>query len=243
MLVVMLDCKLNKVRHGSIFIYQSNYIKQVVQRFNLKDASSLTIPADPHVSLQAVQNDIIANAIVPYREAVGSLMYIAIVSRPDIMIAVDLVSPYMKKHCTHWNAVKRIIRYLKGSSDFGVLYKSGDNIQPLLIGYSDADFANDVDTRRSASGYTFKMQGGAVTWYTQRQSCVCLSTTEAEYVALSHCAKEVSWLQNLLSDINDYVVKPTPICVDNQSAIRLVNNQVYHKRTKHIDSKRKIEGR
>ena len=172
---------------------------------------------------------------VPYREAVGSLMFLAIVSRPDIAYSVNLVSKYLNKHNSeHWGAVKRIFAYLKGTLDYGIEYCSGgSNLN--LVGYSDADFAGDVETRRSTSGFLFELAGGPVTWSSQRQKLVTLSTTESEYVAASSACKEAVWLRKLLRNLNCGSEKATVIFVDNQSAIRLVKNPEYHKRTKHID--------
>lgn len=223
---------------GSIFIHQSSYIKQVIKRFNLDDAKPSNIPADPHTNLTLNDNSKIITGNVPYREAVGCLMFAAIVSRPDIMFAVSIVSRYLGEHSVlHWNGVKRIIRYLKNTIGYGIRYSASNDNLPLLLGYSDADFANDIQTRRSVSGYLFKINGSIVTWCSQRQPTVSLSTTEAEYISLSLSVKEVLWLQCLLYDICDFQVKPTTMFIDNQSAIRLCHNPEFHKRTKHIDIK------
>lgn len=165
-------------------------------------------------------------------------MFIAIVSRPDIIYAIGMVSRFLNKHNTsHWNAVKRIIRYLKSTPNTGIKYGATDSKYPNLIGYSDSDFANDPDTRKSTSGYIFKLNGGAVTWSSQRQQTVSLSTSEAEYIGSSNATKEAIWVRRLLQDLGELENGPTTLCVDNQSAIRLVKNAEHHKRTKHIDIK------
>lgn len=219
---------------GSIFIHQAAYIDRVVKRFNLEDAKPSTIPADPHVYLTKCTNDKEENDF-PYREAVGSLMFLAIVSRPDIMYAVGNVSRYLIKHnVEHWNAVKKIIKYVSNTRDFGICYKRNKDTSGL-VGFSDADFAGDVNTRRSTTGYVFKYNGSPITWCSQRQQTVSLSTTEAEYIAASAATKEAIWLRYLLKDIIEEVGEPTVLSVDNQSAIRLIRNPEFHKRTKHID--------
>lgn len=222
---------------GSIFIHQSNYIKRMVKRFNLENAKPNSTPADPHTNLTLNTESESLTGKVPYREAVGCLMFTAVVSRPDIMYAVGIVSRFLAEHSSlHWNGVKRILRYLNNTHDYGIHYKSADN-QSLLVGYSDADYANDTITRRSTSGYLFKTNNSIVTWCSQRQPTVSLSTTEAEYISLSDSVKEVLWLQRLLNDICDIIVSSTVIFVDNQSAIKLCHNSEFHKRTKHIDIK------
>jgi hypothetical protein len=131
-----------------------------------------------------------------------------------------------------WNKVKRILRYLIGTVNFGILYQSGHR-PGLLDIYSDADFAGDVETRRSTTGYTSLYSGGAITWSSQRQSSVSLSTTEAEFVAASQAVKEILWLIRLFGDVCELCEWPT-LMMDNQSAIRLIHNPEFHKRSKHI---------
>ena len=116
----------------------------------------------------------------------------------------------------------------------GIKYqRSGDNI--ILKGYSDADYAGDTETRRSTTGYIFMISGGAVSWTSQRQSTTSLSTTEAEYVAASTACRELVWLRQLLCDVDCRCDQPSVLLVDNQSAIRLIKNPEFHKRTKRID--------
>lgn len=126
-----------------------------------------------------------------------------------------------------------MLRYLKETRDFGILY-SKDYENTTLIGYSDADYANDRETRRSTTGYVFLICGGPVTWACQRQKSVSLSTTEAEYVAASNATREAVWLRQLLLEVGKEV-NATTLCVDNQSAIKLIKNPVFHKKSKHID--------
>lgn len=221
-------------RRKTIFIHQSMYARKILERFGMIDAKSMSVPCDPSSTLQpqSEEEDIES---VPYREAVGSLMFLSIVSRPDISYAVNLVSKFLNRHGKeHWRAVKRIISYVAGTVKYGIEYRSGGR-SPILEGYSDADFAGDVETRRSTTGYMFELAGGPVTWASQRQKLVTLSTTEAEYVAASITSREAVWLRRLLSEIECPCKEATTIYVDNQSAIRLVKNPEFHKRTKHID--------
>lgn len=221
----------------SIFVNQKNYIRRIIKKFNMEDAKTVSTPADIHVHLSLDSNNgtkIREKQKVPYREAVGSLMFAAIVSRPDIAFSVGVASRYLDKYDeTHWNAIKRIFKYLKETDHYGIMYTK-NNAPNILKGYSDSDFASDTDTRRSTTGYIFKLSNGPVTWNSQRQSTVSLSTTEAEYIAASCAAREAVWIRQLLRDVKESLNEPTPLFIDNQSAIKLIRNAEFHKRTKHM---------
>lgn len=199
----------------------------------MNNAKSVSVPADPHVILYPAHSDDDKSNKVPYREAVGSLVFLAAVSRPDIAFAVNSVSKYLNNHnIEHWRAVKRILAYLKGTIDYGIEYKNGGS-KFGLVGFSDADYASDIETRRSTTGYIFFLANGPVS--SQRQKLVTLSTTESEYVAAAAATREAMWLRKLLRDIGYLIENETALFGDNQSAIRLVENSEFHKRTKHID--------
>lgn len=134
----------------------------------------------------------------------------------------------------HWHAVKNIFRYLRNTANMGILY-NGSTDSTYLEGYADADYAGDLETRRSTSGYIFTMMNGAVTWESLQQKTVSLSTTEAEYIATCESVKEALWIKQLLKDIEYPCADPIVINLDNQSAIKLIKNPEFHKRSKHID--------
>lgn len=219
----------------TIFIHQEAYINRLIKKFSISEARTTSVPADPHVLLSPAEKDDFVCTRIPFREAVGSLMFLATVSRPDIAYAVNAVSRHLNCYNdSHWQAVKRIFRYLLRTPNLGILY--GNSEKGLqLEGYSDADYASDLATRRSTTGYVFMLAGGPVSWTSQRQKLVTLSTTEAEYVAAAAAAKETAWLRNLLNDLEYQCEGATTLFVDNQSAIRLVKNPEFHQRTKHID--------
>ena len=174
---------------------------------------------------------------VKYQSAVGSLLYLSTRTRPDIAYAVGNSARYCSEPTnSHWCAVKRILRYLRGTTDLGLLYRP-DN--PNLCGYSDADWAGDINDRKSTSGYVFIMSGSAISWRSKKQSSVALSTAEAEYIALSSATQEVMWLRQLMSSLlKDYKLsESTTIYEDNQSAICIAKSQQQHGRSKHIDIK------
>ena len=132
-------------------------------------------------------------------------------------------------------AVKRIMRYLRGTMDLGLRYIKG--CESECIGYSDADWAGDTNDRRSTSGYMFHIAGAAISWKSKKQSCVALSTAEAEYMALASAAQEAVWIQRLLNDLHDNSAEPMVINEDNQAAISMAKNPQFHGRVKHVDIK------
>lgn len=174
----------------------------------------------------------------PYREAAGSLMHLATMTRPDICHAVGQVSKFCENPGpAHWNGVTRILPYLSGTDNFGIRY--GPPSPSVLPGYYDAAFAEDPDTRKSTSGYVFLLYGGPVSWASRQQSGTALLNTEAEFVAMAEASKEAVWvwLLRLLDEMQ--LRKPGPITLfcDKMSALKLVKNGEYNQKTKHIETK------
>ena len=192
-------------------------------------------PADPHIRLEKTSIDYHApeGQCRKYQSAVGSLMYAMLGTRPDLAYAVSKVRQYSTNpDATHLTAVNRIFRYLAGTADVGLYYTA----QGQGRGYTDADWGS-ADDRRSIRGYTFIMAGAAISWNSKRQATVALSSTEAEYMALTQAVKESLWLQGILRDLGGtgHLVEVEDIHVDNQVAIALAKNPEFHARTKHID--------
>ena len=224
---------------GKLRVSQKNYIEKVLQRFGMDKAKTVSTPLAPHFKLSAElspQSDEEKQQMshIPYSSAVGSVMYAMVCTRPDISHAVSVVSRYMS--CPgkeHWQAVKWILRYLRGSADLCLVYDQSD-CTSSVTGYVDSDYAGDLDKRRSLTGYVFTYSGGAISWKAVLQSTVALSTTEAEYMALAEAVKEALWMKGLVSSLGlqqDFTV----VFCDSQSAIHLTKNQMFHERTKHID--------
>ncbi|KRZ24440.1 Retrovirus-related Pol polyprotein from transposon TNT 1-94 [Trichinella pseudospiralis] len=182
---------------GSIFAGQQAYTRHILIRFHLDEANSLSTPAE--ISVPMEENKEHLSSDIPYREAVGALMY-------------------------H--------KYLRGTADYGLLYQAKG--EGFLKGYSDADYAGDVTTRRSHTGVVCICAGGAVLWHSQKQKSVALSTTEAEYVAASEAAKDMMWLMTLFAEVTEVKQKPI-LFVDNTGAVKFSNNPEFYKRSKHID--------
>ncbi|MCO5556229.1 hypothetical protein L7F22_009775 [Adiantum nelumboides] len=171
-------------------------------------------------------------AKIPYASACGSLMYAMVATRPDIAYAVGVVSRFMSNPGKkHWEAVKGVLRYLNGTKDRCICFGKG---KLSVVGYTDADYAGDLDKWRSTSSYLYTFAGGAISWLSRLQSCVTLSTTEAEYVAASEACKEAIGLTRLVGDLG--IVREIPVLhCDSQSAIQLARNLVFHAKTKHVD--------
>lgn len=177
------------------------------------------------------QNDVTK---APYREAVGSLMYLSIATRPDISFAVNQASRYLERPTTtQWKAVKRILKYIKGTVGYGLLFNCDQNKE--LLTYSDADYAGDLETRRSTTGYVLRFASGTIYWNSQRQRVVALSTIDAEYMAACQTAKEIAWASTLIRELLGNLKIQTAMFMGNQSAICLIKNPVFQKRVKHID--------
>ena len=222
---------------GTIHLSQRSYIDSILHRFNFADLKPLSTPMDVQAKLTSEQApstaaEFAAMRNIPYREAVGALNWAALATRPDISFAVSTVARFASNPGpAHWEAVKRIFRYLAGTRD---LWLSYGEAQRALVGFTDAD-GSMAEDRRAISGYAFLIDGGAVSWSSKRQEIVSLSTTESEYVAATHGLKEAMWLRSLLSEVFGSFKDPTVLLCDNQSAIALARDHQYHARTKHID--------
>jgi len=224
---------------GVVHLSQKRYIERVLERFNMHTCKPVSTPLAPHFKLSELQmpqseDEVEHMSKIPYASAVGSIMYAMVCTRPDIAQSVSVVSRYMSSPGKrHWEAVKWILRYLKGASGVGLTFrKSGGGIS--ILGYVDSDYAGDLDRRRSTTGYIFTLVGSAVSWKSTLQSIVALSTTEAEYMAAAEAVKEAIWLKGLVAELSLVQLESTLRC-DSQSAIHLMKNQRFHERTKHID--------
>lgn len=211
----------------------------------MDDCKPVTTSFDPSIRLSKemeprTSEEICEMKRIPYREAVGSLLYASQGTRPDISFAVGCVSRYMENPGReHWTAVKRIFRYLKGTLNVGLQFNRDISGKfEGCHGYCDADWANDSDTRRSVTGSIFLFQGGPINWQSKKQSSVALSTIEAEYMAMSAACQEALWLRAFAKDVEpSMVASPTVILNDNKGAVDLSRNGRYKPRTKHIDTR------
>lgn len=188
---------------------------------------------DPSLQICKDENGKKVNA-TDYKSLVGCLRYL-VHTRPDISYAVGIVSRYMEQPTVlHLDAVKRILRYIRGTIHYGLVYSKGSG-NHLLTGFSDSDLAGHVDDRKSTSGMVFYLNESMITWMSQKQRCVALSFCEAEFMAATATACQGIWLRNVLCQITGKSIGPVTICIDNKSAIDLAKNPVFHGRSKHID--------
>ncbi|XP_062013804.1 secreted RxLR effector protein 161-like [Rosa rugosa] len=208
-----------------IYICQRKYAKEVLERFGMEKSNSSRNPIVPGFKLMKDESGVKVDATM-YKQVVGCLMYLA-ATRPDLMYVISLISRFMGSPTElHMQAVKRVLRYLKGTVDLGILYKRNGNEK--LEAYTDSDYAGDLDDRRSTSGYMFLLSTGAVSWSSKKQPVVTLSTTEAEFIAAASCACQGIWMRRVLEKLGHAQNGSTTVYCDNSSTIKLSKNPVLH---------------
>jgi hypothetical protein len=215
--------------NGVITLSQENYINQLLDRFEMVDCKTADTPLEAKLNISITENN--CTKQFPYQQLVGSLMYLAVLTRPDLAFAVGYLSQFNNcfSHET-WLYAKRVLRYLKKTKHIGLKFsKTGDS---QFVGYVDADWGNNAIDRRSYTGLCFVMSGGAISWETKKQRTVALSSTEAELMGITEACRDAIYLRNLMSEIIN-VTYTVNIFNDNQGAIKLLLNNVFSKRTKH----------
>lgn len=213
-----------------ITVDQQQYIEQLVSKFQMSDCKIQSTPIEPKLNLDKSTDKCLPN--VPYQKLIGSLMYLAVLTRPDIAYSVSYLSQF--NNCyghTHWNYAKRVLRYLQCTKNYCLRYSNNNND---LKGFVDSDWASDALDRKSYTGFCFMLSGSAVSWQSRKQKTVSLSSTEAEYIALSEASREAVYLRNLMHEITDSLYVIDLYC-DNQSALKLALSNQSHNRSKHID--------
>ena len=216
----------------NITLSQQGFIKKILSRFGMTECKPVGTPIEKGTKLEVCSTNE-QDESLPYRELIGALMYLSVGTRPDITHAVNYLSQFNNKHdARHWKAAKRVLRYLRGTLDKGLVYRRDDK---ALIGLADADWGNSELDRRSYTGYSFILSGAAVSWCSRKQKTVALSSTEAEYMCLSEAAKEAIFCITLLKELGCKSLAKVQLFNDNQSAIKLARNPVYHSRSKHIE--------
>lgn len=221
---------------GNVWIGQPAYVESILKKFGMDNSKPVGTPIDPNTKLTKATDDEQSIDQQLYQSAIGSLLYLSGGTRPDITFSVSNLAKFSAKPSKHhWAAIKRVMRYLKGTINFGILYSKQEPKD--FVAYSDADWAGDHDDRKSTSGYLFQMSGGAVSWRSKKQSSVALSTAEAEYIALASTAQEAVWLKQLTTELGSGSTEATTIFEDNQAAISMSKNPQYHGRAKHISIK------
>ncbi|KAG7584165.1 GAG-pre-integrase domain [Arabidopsis suecica] len=214
-----------------IYISQSTYAKKILKKFQMDKCKEAKTPMSTSLKLSRDENGTDVD-VKTYRGMIGSLLYLT-ASRPDLCLSVGVCARYQAKpKQSHLEAVKRILKYVKGTVELGIWYSRNSNQN--LVGYCDADYAGNVNDRRSTSGGCFFLGNNLIAWLSKKQNSVSISTAESEYIAMGSCCTQLLWMKQMLSDyrLDSGVLQ---VYCDNQSAIDISKNPVQHSRTKHID--------
>lgn len=227
-------------QEGCLIMHQEKYLLSKLKEYNMLTCNSLPTPMSPGLRLSKYNPDDNHDVAMPnpfsYSQIVGSLIHATVNTRPDCAYTVGSLAQYLSDpKYSHFQTLKRVLRYLKGTSSYGIKYQRQTKAHDLQ-GFSDADWAGDKDTRRSTSGYCFLLTSGVISWGSKKQTSVALSSTESEYMALAKATAEAVWLRKLLFELGFPQLSPTIIHSDSQSAIALSQNPKFHSRSKHVDT-------
>jgi hypothetical protein len=240
-----LGCTFTRDREaGTIKLSLGHYIDTLVNRVDLTEAKPFGSPLDPVTKLRKrplADGPDPTMIDIPYRGVIGCLSWICESCRPDISFARTYLAQFMDNPTwEHWEAALHVVRYLKGTRDYGIIYKRDHEVG--LDMYADADWAGNPDDRKSISGYISIINGVPLSWQSRKQRTVSLSSMEAEYKAARSATTEIVWLRRLFKglangfDVGAYISKPTNLFIDNEAAISFIKNDTNFDRVKHIDT-------
>ncbi|KAK9122624.1 hypothetical protein Sjap_012226 [Stephania japonica] len=218
--------------NSGLYLTQTAYIQQLLRKSGMSNAKPIDTPFSLNKPLYADGSPLFHDTTL-YRSILGGLQYL-VNTRPDISFIVNKLSQFQQNPTvTHWQAVKRVLRYIKGTDTLGISFRPSSQL--FVTGFSDADWASSPDDRRSIAGYAVFLGPNLVAWQSKKQAVVSRSSTESEYRAMAQVTAEISWLMSLLTEIHISISAPPTIWCDNMSAAALARNPVYHVRTKHIE--------
>jgi hypothetical protein len=231
-------------RGKAIKISQSTYIKNIAEKFGVINNKPVSTPMDPGYKCSEKDTQDIANQacnrpdydkfITEYRSIIGSCMYAQMLTRPDIAYPVSVLSKHLNRPTySHMKQARRMLTYLYFTHDKGIIYGQGNDDR--VEGWSDSDHAGDIDNRKSQTGWIFKLYGGAISWRSYQQSCVALSSPEAEYMALSDAGKEARSLLKMARELLDKSTKTIIINEDNRAAALWTRQNSHQSKTKQIE--------
>lgn len=233
LMTFFLGMEIKQAEH-EVFICQKKYAKKILKKFKLEECKEVSTPMNQKEKL--CEEDGADKVDEGYfRSLIGCLMYLT-ATCPDILNVVSILSRFM--HCAselHLKAAKRVIRYVKSTSDFGVKFTRSKEFK--LVGFSDSDWGGSIDDMRSTSGYCLTLGSSIFSWSSKKQETVAQSTAEAEFVAATAAVNQALWLRKILMDLNLEQKESTEIFVDNQAAIAISHNPVFHGKTKHFNIK------
>ena len=225
-----------------VMLSQTALIDKIIAQFGQRNASPSSLPMDPGLKLQRANYKNMSKAELeeikklPYRLLVGCLLYLSIGTHPNITYSVQQLSQYLDCYSyAHWNAAICVVCYLSGTQNLKL--HLGSQNPTSLVGFTDLDWANCLNTRRSVGGHTYSLGSGAISWQARKKKTVATSSCKAEYTTAFKASKECIWLQTLLDSINHTPTTPTTICCDYNAAINLSEDPTLHDRVKHIDIK------
>lgn len=243
---VVVGIEISRINEHSYSMTQRRFAETVLERFSMTNAKPASTPLTPNLKLyRASDEEVQSFALLKlnYRSAVGSLMYSSQFTRPDLAHAVGVLSQHLERPALpHWNTAVQVFRYLKGTVNLGITYNgnstkvvSGQKSFNLPTSHCDADWAGDKSTRRSTTGYIFTLAGGALSWKSRLQPTVALSSTEAEYRAVTEAGQELLWLRRIMEAFGCTDENATILQSDNLGAIHLTSKSTFHGRTKNIE--------
>nr|GEW41237.1 ribonuclease H-like domain, reverse transcriptase, RNA-dependent DNA polymerase [Tanacetum cinerariifolium] len=220
--------------NGDISIKQSTYASKILKEAGMIDYNETLIPMDPGTRLTKITEGTMVNS-TEYRSLIGCLRYL-LHTRPDLSYSVGLLSRFMQEpREQHMKAIRQVLRYVQGTKDHGITYKhNGGN---KIHGYSDSSYGVNTQEEKGTTGVIFYYGESPISWSTQKQTTVALSSCESEFIAATTATTQALWLKRLLSKPTQSQEEKVIIQVDNKSAIALMKNLVFHGRSKHIDTK------
>jgi hypothetical protein len=225
-----------KQQKNGFTLSQQSYAKKILEKTGMDECNSYKIPMEPRIRLSKVSTSPMVDATF-YKSLVGSLRYL-VNTRPNIAFAIGYVCRFIHEpHGDHLAAVKHILRYVVGTSSWGLFYPKGGGDEPVLMGYSDSDLVGDVDGRKSTTGMIFFLGQSPIGWQSSKHKIVAMSSCEVEYIAGTSTSCQVVWLSWLLSKIIDKEVQQPVLKIDNKSAISLIRNLVLNEKSRHIHTR------
>jgi hypothetical protein len=233
-----LGMDIEKQEDGSYLVHQRAYIERMLERYNMENANCAPTPAPPKHVFTKRDPDSVSAKDKPYRSLIGSLLYASICTRPDIAQAVNVLAQFNEDPTQeHWTAAKRVLRYLKGTKHQGIVFKKLPRFAHSVEvkSFSDADWAQDKDSRKSRTGLVIYINGSPAIWLSKKQATHALSSCEAELIAITEAIKELLWLRNFLTELKVEFTDPIDLFIDNQAAIALSRDPVNHSASKHIE--------
>lgn len=228
-----LGLSISRDTDGSITMNQSGYIDRMLTRFRMTDAIPAKTPLDHSLPLLKSTPDEERSPLTLYQEIIGSLNHLAVFSRPDISNSVSQLSQFLQNpSASHLKAARHVLRYLKRTRDYSITYRHSQRL--IILGFADANWGGNLNTRISTTGYVFIINNGVVSWTSHKQSSVAVSTMEAEYMAVSDASREAIARSQLFDELQANLPTPLILC-DNQGALDISENPTNYQRAKHID--------